>query len=728
MTAPRIEAEVQIDGALDEAVWEQAARLDSFWQQEPVDGRPAEERSEVRVWYSPSALHFGIIAYDRDPSSIRATVADRDSLDQDDSFSFFLDTFNDQRRAFVFTVNPLGIQEDGVHSEGVQGSSGSFDKNPDYQFDSQGRLTEEGYVVEVRIPFKSLRYAGGGPQRWGFNVRRRTQRTGYLDTWTQVRRASASFLAQSGVLEGLHDLRRGVVKELQPVVTGINEGLREPGGAFGRASVDVSGGLNARLGFTNVSLDATINPDFSQVESDAGLVTVNERFALFVPEKRPFFLEGIELFATPNDLVYTRRILDPIAGGKVTGKIGPFSVAHLTAVDETPGDDVLFNITRFRRDFGRNSIAGLTYTDRTGGGAFNRVASGDVRVVFGRVYYVQGQLGRSWTDAGGGSYGAPLWNLIFDRTGRAWGFNYNVRAVGEDFETQAGFVPRSDMVSARANNRFSLYGARGALLENFTIRGGPQRIWRYDDFARRDPLEGEDNVTIQTRLRGGWAVNLSVQREYYRFEPEEYEGYAVLEADGTLAAFTMVDRADNLFNGTLTVETPTLRLLKVESELTVGELPIFPEAAEGRDVRWTATMNVRPTTSVRVETIFTVSRITRQLDGTEFARTVIPRLKLEYQPRRSLFFRFVGEYRSQRRAALRQAVSGAPLAVGGVLSAADEVNTFRADWLASYEPTPGTAAYFGYGSSLEANRTLNFTDLSRTSDGFFAKLAYQFRW
>ena len=332
---PRVDAAVTIDGALDEPAWARAVRLSGFSQYQPVDGRAAEEQTDVLVWYSPDALHFGIVAHDRDPSTVRATVAHRDDLDQEDSVTIYLDTFNDRRRAFFFAVNPLGAQQDGVQSEGSGAAGtlfgGNIDKSPDYKFDSQGSVTDSGYIVELRIPFKSLRYPGTGPQTWGINIKRKIQRTGYEDTWTDVRRASASFLAQSGTITGLHDMRRGVVTEVQPVVTSDASGQRlSAGGQFRRAAVELDPSVNVRVGLPNVAIDATINPDFSQVETDAGLVTTNERFALFVPEKRPFFLEGVELFSTPNQLVYTRRIVAPIAGGKFTGKLGPLGVAYLT--------------------------------------------------------------------------------------------------------------------------------------------------------------------------------------------------------------------------------------------------------------------------------------------------------------------------------------------------------------------------------------------------------------
>ena len=326
---PRIEAdEVRVDGVLDEPVWNRATRLTGFWQYQPVDGRPAEEQTEVLVWYAPDAIWFGVIAHDKVPGAIRATVADRDNIDNEDHVVIDIDTFHDRRRAFSFAVNPLGAQSDGVRSEGAgQVSSlvpGSTDLNPDFTWESKGRVTGDGYQVEIRIPFKSLRYPSGDQQSWGLNVTRVVQRTGYTDTWTDARRANASFLGQEGAIGGLHDLKRGVAVEAQPFVTATANGTHDDvTNSFDRESVNPDAGLNFRLGFTSYSLDATINPDFSQVETDAGQVTLNERFALFYPEKRPFFLEGIELFGSPQTLVYTRRIVDPKARRQAHRQVRP---------------------------------------------------------------------------------------------------------------------------------------------------------------------------------------------------------------------------------------------------------------------------------------------------------------------------------------------------------------------------------------------------------------------
>jgi hypothetical protein len=726
---PRLESEIQIDGKLDEPVWQQATRLTGFWQYQPVDGRPAEEETEVLVWYAPDAIYFAIIAHDRNPAAIRATVADRDNLDNDDYVVLDLDTFHDHRRAFLFAVNPLGVQSDGVRSEGAgQVSSlipGSIDKNPDFTWDSKGRITGRGYEVEIRIPFRSLRYPGSGPQTWGFNVTRMVQRTGYTDTWTDVRRANASFLGQEGALGGLHDMRHGVTVEAQPFVTATADGSRNRvSGSFAREEVNPDAGLNLRLGFSSYALDVTANPDFSQVESDEGQVTVNERFALFFPEKRPFFLEGIELFGSPQTLVYTRRIVDPKAGAKLTGKFGQLGVAHLTAVDQTDGGDAWFNISRFRRDFGRNSLAGITFTNRDQDGEHNRVLAGDFRYVWG-LYYAQFQYGRSWTSTATSSRSAPIWQAEYDRTGRTWGFSYLLQGQGEGFDAQAGFVNRlrSGVVTGHAFNRLTMYGARGALLENLTIFFGPERTWLHDNFGFKPGLEGREQLDATFQLRGGWELNGHFERDFVNFEDAAFADYTIGSGSGN--AYQPADDFSG-FTGQARITTPTWRKLGAEVSYGRGRAAIFQEGTTGSGWDLTGSLDLRPTSTIRIRATGTVFRLSR-MNGTEFARSTIPRLKLEYQPNRALFFRAIGEYRSERRAALVDRDSGAPLFVDGAAQPATEYNGFRLDLLASFEPTPGTVAFLGYGSSLESDREFNWSRLERVNDGFFVKLAYQIR-
>ena len=726
---PRLESSIEVDGILDEPAWLQATRLTGFSQYQPVDGRPAEEQTDVLVWYAPDAIHFGIIAHDRNPTSIRATVADRDNIDNEDHVVIDLDTFHDRRRAFFFGVNPLGVQTDGVRSEGAgQVSSlipGSVDKNPDFTWDSKGRVTDRGYEIEVRIPFKSLRYRGSGPQTWGLNVTRVVQRTGYTDTWTDVRRANASFLGQEGAIGGLHDLRHGVTIEAQPFIAATANGSRNGvSGRFARDDIDPDAGLNLRLGFSSFAIDATANPDFSQVESDEGQVTVNERFALFFPEKRPFFLEGIELFGSPQTLVYTRRIVNPKAGAKLTGKFGQLGVAHLTAVDQTDTQDAWFNITRLRRDFGRNSIAGVTFTNRDQGASHNRVLAGDFRYVW-NLYFAQFQYGASFTRDAAGSRTAPIWQAEYDRTGRTWGFNYLLNGVGEGFDAQAGFVNRlrSGVVTGHAFNRLTHYGARGALLENLTVFFGPERIWLSDNFGFKPGLEGREQFDATFQLRGGWALNTHWERVFVNFQDSSFAGYTVGSSAG--AAYLPADDFSG-FTGEVKVTTPTWRQLGAEVSYGRGRVAIYQEGNTGSGWQMAGGVELRPASTVRITASGTVFRLDR-LDGSEFARSTIPRLKMEYQPNRSLFFRIIGEYRSERRAALLDPMTRDSLFVGGAAQPATEFNGFRLDLLASFEPTPGTVAFLGYGSSMESDREFSWSRLERVNDGFFLKLAYQIR-
>ena len=691
---PRIEETIVVDGQLDEPAWARAARLGGFSEYRPVDRQRAAERTVVLVWYAPDAIHFGIIASDAEPGSIRATTADRDSLDREDSVRIFLDTFNDRRRAFVFGVNPLGAQEDGVQTEGAFNAGrmmgGTIDLSPDYYFESRGRLTPDGYVVEVRIPFKSLRYPESKDGRWGINILRKIQRTGREDTWTDAQRV-ASFLGQAGTMTGLHDLERGVVVEVQPFVTGVANGARQSNGTFSRDALDVQPGTNLRFGFTNMSFDATINPDFSQVESDATQVTANERFALFFAEKRPFFLEGIELFATPGQLVYTRRIVDPIVGGKLTGKVGRTGLAFLTAVDEAGTSRAWVNIGRVRRDVGRDSLAGVTYTDRVDDDGANRVLAADARLVFKNLYYVLAQVGGSWTDRDGQKTSAPMWQAELDRTARGWGFNYRLAGFGRGFEAGSGFVPRTNIVEFRAFNRLTYYGARGALVESVSTFFGPSRIWTHEGFGSESPIEGGESINVSATLRGGWSLSTRGGRDFVEFR----------QAAGQPEV--------SVFNATMSVTTPVFAKANGRVELRVGGAPIFAEASEGEETRVTVSAAVRPTRSIRMDGSFVVSKITRASNGSEFSRSTIPRVKVEFQPRRSMFVRMISEYRSERR--LGQQTRG-----------------LRTDWLFSFEPTPGTVVFVGYGANLDRRpETFQTEELRRTSDGFFVKLAYQFR-
>jgi len=744
---------VAVDGSLNEPVWSQAARLTGFHQYQPLDGRPSDEQTEARVFYSQDAIYFGVIANAKNPASIRATVADRDKLGNEDRITIYLDTFNDHRRAYFFVVNPLGSQGDGVRTEGAGSAGnmfgGNIDWNPDFRFESKGQLTDGGYVVELRIPFKSLRFPSSDPQTWTINVVRDVQATGFEDTWTDARRATASFLSEGGSITGIANIERGITTEVQPFVTAQLNGERTPTGTFDREELNPDAGVNLKVAFPAVTLDATVKPDFSQVESDAGLVTVNERFALFFAEKRPFFLEGIELFATPNQLVYTRQIATPVAGAKVTGKLGSVSVAYLSALDDTPCpatttngvsatqncDQALFNVARFRRDFGGNSTIALTMTDRRAGDTTNTVIASDLRYVFGRMYFFETQLGGSYTKDSlrlgtSDAKTSPVWKAELDRTGHIWGFNYLFNGLGEDFISRSGFVPRTGLITFHGFNRFSYYGKPGARLENFTFFFGPTRIWQYDNFAPGDAYEGQESGNAMFRLRGGWNTSLNMSRNFFTFDPNAYDGLYIVGPDGLQPYLPPETQVTGLKNVSLTVTTPTFHKYNATTTIARNEVAIFAEGSTGRELRATAGLTLRPTKSVRSEATMTFSQINRDFDESEYARTVIPRLKVEYQPTRALFFRVVSQYQAQRTSGLRTPTGDQIFLQNGSPVTGGDGGTLQTDWLVSYEPTPGTVAFFGYGDTrdtFEAEDSSKFSDLRRRSDGFFVKLAYQWR-
>ena len=735
---PRIEATARVDGALDEEVWTHAARLTGFSQYLPVDGRPAEDSSEVLVWYAPDAIWFGVRAFEGHGSVVRATLADRDNISADDHVQILLDTFNDRRRALVFAVNPLGVQQDGVRSEGLAGAAGGqnagfrfdgvVDLNPDYVYESRGRVTPAGYEIEVRIPFKSLRYQGSATQDWGLQIVRVTQHSAYEDTWTPVVRANASYLIQAGRIVGLTGLRRGLVMDVTPeYTTRVNGAPTGTDYSYGKVEPGIGGTL--RWGLTqNLSLTATANPDFSQVEADVGQVTVNERFALFFPEKRPFFLEGLEQFDTPNALIYMRRIEQPVAGVKLAGKVGRTAIAYLGAVDErsAAGDNPVYNLLRLRRDLGQASHVGLAYTDRFEGSTYNRVLGVDTRLIWRTIWFSDAQLVGSWTqDASGAERFGHIWNVTFyDRTGRYYGNHGDLSGISPDFHAAAGFVNRTGVAQSRIFNRFSAYGRPGALFEQVTTFIGLEPTWRYRELGQ-STLEGTVSQTILFTIRGGWGANVNWRNAHLRFEPGSYSLHQE-DSSGTAVPFAVPHGLYNLWGAGAGLNTPN-RALSAGFGIAYQGQPIFDEASRGRAFGLNVFVGWRPTDALRVEASWVHRRLVRSSDDSRFSIANIPRVKVEYQLSRAIFFRYVGQYGAQERAALVSPTTGRPILVDGQPGAGFAINDFRSDVLFSFRPTPGTVLFLGYGASLTEDQSFRFADLRRTADGVFIKASYLFR-
>jgi uncharacterized protein DUF5916 len=750
---PRQEVDPVIDGKLDEAVWTEAALLTGFSQFSPTDGVPAADSTQILVWYSPTAIHFGIRAFEAH-GPVHATLADRDRIDSDDHIQILLSTFNDGRQASMFAVNPFGVQSDGALVETGATSGNGFqnavvkreapDLNPDFVFESKGRLSPYGYEVEVRIPFKSIRFQPKREQIWGINIVRMVQHSGREDSWTPAKRAAASFLAQSGRLVGLTDLRRGIVLDLTPSVISKTTGAISSGGweyAGGRPEL----GGTVRWGVTNnLTLNGTANPDFSQVESDVQQVVFDPRNEIFFPEKRPFFLEGIEQFSTPNNLIYTRRIIQPVTAAKLTGKAFGTDLALLSAVDEREGsvtgeDHPVYNLLRIQRDLGAQSRLGVVYTDKIDGANYNRVAGADARLVFGGVYSSQLQLAGSRTRRSGSTETAPLWSARLIRTGRTFGFRYSITGVGEEFRAGSGFIQRSGFAGINFDNSLTLYGKQGGLLESFTGEVALDGRWEYRDFVHGGDIQDQFlHLNTNTRLRGGWQVGASLLVESFGYPQEVYSGYA-LELPGAggigtdTVPFTGRPTIPNL-DYVLSLDTPQFAQFSGNVFLLWGQDENFYEWASAKLAVLQLTLDWRPTDKLRLNGIYNLQRVGRRTDGSTVNLQRIPRLKVEYQLSRPIFLRLVGEYTSERQDALRDDTrTGAPILILDattneyVRAAAFGRRSLRGDFLFSYQPNPGTVLFAGYGSTLTDPSELGRSSLRRAEDGFFLKLSYLFR-
>jgi hypothetical protein len=749
---PRIDADVIIDGVLDESAWEQAALLTGFSQYSPTDGRPAEHATEVLVWYSGSAIHFGVRAHAA-PGAVRASLANRDRIEADDGIDIFLSTFDDGRQATVFSVNPFGIQADGALVEGtgrerqafggLTGGRDATDLSPDFVFASKGRLTDYGYEVEIRIPFKSLRYQPQDSQNWGVNVIRRVQSSGHEDSWAPALRSGSTFLGQSGKLKELAGLRSGLVLDLNPIVTAKADGARQSA-RWGYDTGAPEFGGNIRWGVTsNLTLNGTINPDFSQVEADAGQFVFDPRQAVFFPEKRPFFLEGIEQFNTPNRLVYTRRIAAPLGAAKLTGKISGSTVAVLSAVDDaatsrTGTDHPIFNIARLQRDIGNGSRAGLVYTDRIDGADFNRVIGGDARLLFRELYSLNLQLAGSFTERDGVLTSAPLYQAVLERNGRHFGFQYTLNAIDEDFRAASGFISRAGVARLAADHRLSLFGKPGAVVESWTGDVVVDGTWQHERFV--NGLSSQDrklHFNSNFVLRGGWRAGGSVLVETFGFDDRLYADYALerTAADGVVEylPFVGTPRLANL-DYVLTVNTPDYSTFSGSVFLLWGKDENFFEWSPADIVFARYSADWRPTDKLRVSAGYQLQSYRRRTDDTAVGIRRIPRLKVEYQLSRAIFLRWIGEYDANEQDALRDdSRTDLPIVVlnrdTGVYERQPgfQENTFRNDWLFSYQPTPGTVVFAGYGGILSEPRNLRFDQFRRVSDGFFLKFSYLFR-
>jgi hypothetical protein len=490
----------------------------------------------------------------------------------------------------------------------------------------------------------------------------------------------------------------------------------------------------------NLTLNGTINPDFSQVEADAGQFQYDPREAVYFPEKRPFFLDGLEQFQAPNQLIYTRRVVAPLFAAKVTGKASGTNLGLLSALDDTVNsasgtDRPFFNILRVQRDLKGQSKLGLVYTDKIDGEDFNRVGGLDTRLTFGDIYSLRLQGALSHTRRDGVTTTAPLFEAIANRNGRRLGSQARITGIHPDFEAQAGFISRPDIVRALFDQRVTLFGAKGARIESWNIDLVLTGRWPYERFFGAGGIQDKQlHVNNNLTLRGGWKAGASVLIESFGYDPELYADYALAgDAPGELLPFVGTPSLGNL-DYVLSLDTPEFKRFSGSFSLLWGKDENFFEWASADIVYLTAVTNWRPTGKLRIDAEYRLQQFKRRTDSSLVGRRQLPRLRLEYQAARFVFLRFVAEYDAQSRDALRDdSRTDRPILIRdadtGVYEPALErrSNRLRLDVLFSWQPTPGTVFFAGYGSTLDEPETLRFKGFERLNDGFFVKFSYLFR-
>ena len=538
-------SQIRIDGHLDEEAWKKAGMLEILYEWTPGENIPAPVKTEVLVTYDQSKIYIAFRCFDPEPQKIRAHLMDRDAMDtfiMDDHVSFMLDTFNDERRAFQFRVNPLGVQADANFSE----LEGYEDFSWDAIWASAGKITDFGYTVEVAIPFNQLRFAKGGmEQTWGFEADRSWPRNVRHRISTHVRdRDRNCILCQFNKISGFQNISPGRNMEFDPTLTVQRSDAMSmdefPGGELQTGKVKIDPGISARWGVTpNLMLNATINPDFSQVEADAAQLDVNTRFALRYPEKRPFFLEGGDFFLTPLEMVFTRTVADPLLGGKVTGKIGANAVGVFITQDRI--NNLLFpanqgtgttsldanvwgGVFRFRRDVGRNSTIGFLYTGRVGDEYSNHVigADGFLRLSRSKTFSWQALASRTaypeatalarGQDADSFSGYALYGNLRHDSRNLIYALSYE--DLGSDFRADFGFMPRVDTRRLILNIHPVIWGKPGGWFDRLAFQVLGSRVTDHE--GNQTDIQGQIGVGYNGPLQSVLQVFLLSEKILYQ--------------------------------------------------------------------------------------------------------------------------------------------------------------------------------------------------------------------
>jgi hypothetical protein len=692
---------------------ERGVRVTDFRQREPGDGVPASQPTAAYLSYDHQNLYVVFVCTDQ-PGTVRANVARREDIADDDQVVLYLDTFHDRKRAYLFAANPVGVQQDGVVTEG-QDEDLSFDT----VWTSEGRLTDSGYVVRMAIPFRSLRFSDESEQTWGIALGRSIRRNNEESYWPHVTKKIRGFVPQLGDAQGLAQISPARNVQVNPYSMLARARIFDDKIPAHVTQGDERIGLDAKAVLRDAfTLDATVNPDFSQVETDDPQVTVNERFEVFFPEKRPFFLENAGYFQTPVNLLFSRRIVDPFGGLRLTGKANRWAFGALAmndrqldqrdADDPEYGREMWVGAFRAQREFGKENTVGVLVTNQDVRGAprYARAYSADARWNFGRNWTLAGQLIRSETHEDEGPRLSD-WSMYSKASydSRALDYSGTYRQFGPDFDAPLGFVSRVGYRRLDQDVEYT-FRPKSKLITQYGPKLKMQWLWDYSNAALQDrEVEGEFTV----KMRGKTEVKFGQVRAFELFRGLEFLPYFnQVEASTEWVRWLGVDVVYG--TGTAVNHDP--------AEEPVELLPFLTNVVE-KEVG----MTVRPTPRLRFEQRFNQTQLTTRLESARVASELQSRSKLSYQFSRALSLRAIVDYKIEE-------------ADTSLFDADEREAKWGLDLLLTYLLNPGTAFYVGYTSEYENLRTIGFgQDVIRTrSPGLevgrqlFVKVNYLWRF
>ncbi len=722
LRVPRAGTPIKVDGILDEAAWESALRLTLAYEVYPGDNTLAPVRTECLLLYDERNLYVGFRASDPRPEEIRAYLADRDMLPSDeDQVSIVLDTFNDHRRGYSFAASPLGVQWDAILSE-VGGAGLSIDPSWDAVWSARGAIVADGYVVEMAIPFASLRFPrGGGELVWGLHASRFQPRSVVREmSLRPIDRNNSCYLCQSIRLTGIRDPKPGLNLEIDPTVTAHRDDQREafPDGPMRNGPVSGEGGVTARWAATpDLTLSAAFNPDFSQVEADVAQLKINTRFALYYPEKRPLFLEGADFFQTRLNTIYTRTVADPSWGAKLVGKIGPNALGAVVAEDDIT--NLLFpanqgsrsasldqNVTdaalRYRRDLGASSTLGFLYTGREGPGYSNQVAGVDgvIRLTDHDTVNVQalGSRTRYPSDIAT-SYDQPdrpfrgaAFTLDYRHESKEWNWSLSGSDLGPRLRVDTGFIPRVDTRTL------------GGSLER-VIWGDPTgRLIRLSFGVLADRIENHDGLLTD-----------GSESLYVRWE-------GPLQSSASLEVL----RGREYFNGVTYDQTSTdvgwsitpSRWMTVSLTGSYGDAVDYDNARSGKETRISSGLSFKLGRHLRASLDETYE--TLDVDGGRLFRAYLAQAHLAWQFNVRAMARAILQYSDiRRRLSLYTGVCDP--ADPSCVPPLEVDRSLFTQLLFSYKVNPQTAVYLGYSDDRLGQTDVPLRQSDRT---LFFKIGY----